>query len=248
MAVTKPYKRTCRPFLDGKYPDGRSSYISDPKFATAPQQYIRAFEVIQKDLLELFDYVEPADKNEGCYSFRIHELHMRTCIEIESNSKAILTENGYVNGSPDFWNMGDYKKINATHRLSSYRVKFPLWHGSNNVRVPFSYWSSGGLLAWYQAYNAAKHDRHDEFEQASFGTLLEAVAGLIVLLSSQFCTHDFSRTETWMDDFDYGDNFSVAIGNYLLVEFPNDWPQADRYSFDWEQLKKDPNRFQFLQF
>jgi hypothetical protein len=88
MAVTKPYKRTCRPFLDGKYPDGRSSYISDPKFATAPQQHIRAFEVIQKDLLELFDYVEPADKNEGCYSFRIHELHMRTCIELESNSKA----------------------------------------------------------------------------------------------------------------------------------------------------------------
>ena len=99
-------------------------------------------------------------------------------------------------------------------------------------------------MSWYQAYNAAKHDRHNEFEQANFKNLVEAVGGLVVLLSAQFHTYDFSRVVTWSDNHDYGDNFLVAIGNYLLVQFPNesDWPQADRYSFDWKQLKKnDPN-------
>src|SRR5438309_1584476 len=127
MAVTKPYKRTVRPFANGQYPeDPRKSYINDPKFAVSPPlQYIRAFQVIQKDLLELFEYVEPADKNEDCYSFRIHELHMRTCIEVEANCKVILEENHYR--KPGDWNMGDYKKLDPTHRLSSYEVKFPVW-------------------------------------------------------------------------------------------------------------------------
>jgi hypothetical protein len=34
-----------------------------PKFAVDPHHYVRAFLVLQKDLLELFDYIEPADKN-----------------------------------------------------------------------------------------------------------------------------------------------------------------------------------------
>lgn len=54
---------------------------------------MRAFLLVQKDLQELFDYVEPADKKLCCYSYRIHELLMRTCIEVKANCKAILSEN-----------------------------------------------------------------------------------------------------------------------------------------------------------
>ena len=84
MPVTKPYKRTCRQLIDGSYKnDGNGNYVRHPHFAEAPRQYLRAFGIIQKDLLELFDYVEPADLNEPCYSYRIHELHTRACIEVD---------------------------------------------------------------------------------------------------------------------------------------------------------------------
>jgi hypothetical protein len=92
-------------------------YIMHPAFAKEPQHYIRAFELIQEDLLDLFDYIEPADVNLHCYSYRIHALHLRTCIEVEANCKAILKENGYPTGSD--WNMRDYKKLEKTHHLSS---------------------------------------------------------------------------------------------------------------------------------
>jgi hypothetical protein len=46
-------------------------YVYHPKFAVAPEQYVRAFELIQKDLIELFDYVAPSDINLVCYSYRI---------------------------------------------------------------------------------------------------------------------------------------------------------------------------------
>lgn len=249
MPVTKPYKRTCRQFGSGDYGLTRPSYIEDPRFATAPQQYVRAFAVIQKDLLELFDYIEPADKNRECYSYRILELLLRTCVEVEANCKAILTENAY-NGSD--WTMKDYKKLNATHRLSSYKVKFPVWHGSHSERTPFTDWAANKSPGWYRAYNEAKHNRQDKFEQANFNNLLDAVAGLVALLASQFFTHDFSlRPEPLIDDVHeqrLGD-YSIAIGDYFLIKFPNDWPAADRYYFDWEKLKKDdPAPFQTLQF
>jgi hypothetical protein len=74
------------------------------------------FLILLKDLQELFDYVEPADKNLSCYSYRIHALSRRACVEVEANCKAILKENGYTKSGD--WNMGDYKKIEKTHLLS----------------------------------------------------------------------------------------------------------------------------------
>jgi hypothetical protein len=133
MPVSKPYRRMIRQFVDGHYAEGgRWRYIRHRMFATDPEHYVRAFAIIQKDILELFDFVEPADTNLPCYSYRIHELFMRTCIEIEANFKAILAENGY--GRSGDWNMTDYQKTEASHLLSAYLVKFPVWQGNQHTR------------------------------------------------------------------------------------------------------------------
>jgi hypothetical protein len=247
MVIARPFKRTCRQFRDGSYlPHGNTYFIEHAKFANAPQRHVRAFMLIQTDLLELFDYVEPADKNLGCYSYRMHELLMRSCIEIEANCKAILSENGYSRAG-GHWNMADYKKLEATHRLSSYQVKFPVWHGDQAVRTPFSSWATGDNLTWYDAYNATKHDRHEQFEQANFANVLDAAAGLVALLTSQFGDYDFlgPRIGVLTDDTFKGDGFETAIGNYFRIKYP-DWPAEERYEFKWEELQNDPEPFQLL--
>ena len=64
MPVDRPYRRTCRQFVDGHYTrGGRGQYIVHPRFAQSPEHYVRAFLILLKDVQELFDYVEPADKN-----------------------------------------------------------------------------------------------------------------------------------------------------------------------------------------
>jgi hypothetical protein len=220
MAITNPFRRTCRQLADGSYErNGNGRYVKHPRFAVAPEQYVRAFLLVQKDLQELFDYVEPADKNPCCYSYRIHELLMRTCIEVEANCKAILSENGYVRGGE--WNMGDYKKIEKTHRLTGYQVKAPFWHGTQNIRTPFSAWQSGGALSWYSAYNATMHDRHNEFVRANLENLLNAVSGLVALLSAQFCREDFSPGPDLFAAEGPNDSFESAIGSYFRVKFPD---------------------------
>ncbi len=78
--------------------------------------------IIQRDLEELFDYIEPSQESLATYSYRIHALLMRACFEIEANFKAILSENIHtpkINkfGSP-ILNMDMYKKIDVTHHLA----------------------------------------------------------------------------------------------------------------------------------
>ena len=61
MAVAKPFRRTCRQFVDGSYAEGgRWQELLHKKFAKDPQHYVRAFLLLQQDLIELFAYIEPA--------------------------------------------------------------------------------------------------------------------------------------------------------------------------------------------
>jgi len=247
MAIDRPYRRTCRQFVDGSYTEGgRSGYIIHPKFAQSPEHYIRAFLIILKDLQELFDYIEPADKNLSCYSYRIHALLLRACVEVEANCKAILKENGYSRAGD--WNMGDYKKIEKTHFLSAYGVKVPNWNGTSGNRSPFSKWLTDGSLPWYQAYNTTKHDRHSAFEEATFKHLIDACCGLLVLLSAQFETKDFSPSETFLSVGGPSDGMESGIGGFFRVKFPENWPNELRYDFNWQNLKNEEDPFQNIDY
>lgn len=250
MSVNRPYRRTCRPCVDGRY---AGQYITHPKFAQSPEHYIRAFLLLLKDLQELFDYVEPADENLACYSYRIHALLLRACVEVEANCKAILKENGYIkkkNKKDEVvdMNMGDYKKINMTHRLSSYQVKVPYWNGVKDLRSPFSSWSTGGKLAWYEAYNTAKHDRLLGFKESTFDHLLDACCGVLVVLSAQFRREDFSPRNGFLMLEGPGDGMESGIGDYFRVKFPDDWPPDLCYDFDWKKIKDEPDPFQTIDY
>lgn len=247
MAVLRPYRRTCRIFTDGSYANsGQWMYVLHPKYADVPMQYIRAFILLLKDMQALFDYVEPSDRNLSTYSYRIHELLLRSCVEVEANCKAILVENGYVKrGNMD---IDDYRKIDKSHRLSSYRVTLPVWHGTSALRQPFLAWKKGGPLPWYRAYNETKHDRHYSFHQATFEHMVDAICGVVVLLSSQFYTHDFSPSDWTWSAGGHDDGMESAIGGYFRVSFPKDWPPGDKYGFDWQALRNDPDPFDTIDY
>jgi hypothetical protein len=245
MSIKRPYKRTCRQFTNNSYAEGgKSQYLYHPDFAKSPEQYVRAFLLIQKDLQTLFDYVEPSDLNLICYSYRIHELLLRTCVEVEANCKAILIENGYhKNGD---LNMEDYKKINKSHHLSSYEIKLPLWHGDKALRKPYANWANGGSLNWYKAYNSTKHDRHEKFKQASFENLIDAICGLVAILSAQFWQENFIPSNSYLLADGSFDGLETAIGDYFRVSFPTDWNVDEKYDFTYEEIKS--SEFEILNY
>lgn len=247
MSQMRPFKRAVRTFEDGKYSNsGNWQYLLSADYAKIPQHYIRSFELIQNDLVKLFEYVEPSDQNKKTFSLKIHELLVRTCIEIEANFTAILSENKYT--IPKFMKMdSDYCLVDFSHHLSSYEVKLPVWIGSQRIRYPFKNWKDKSndkwyQLDWYTAYNKSKHERYVSYSNATFEMLIDAVCGLVALLSSQFLDESYSPATKAIGlsgnySYDHDPEFETAIGGYFQVKYPNDWKEADRYGFVWEKIK-----------
>lgn len=249
MPLNKPYFRTYRPNVADKA--NNNMYMRDERYVLYPGQFVKSIELLYKDFEILFDYIEPADENETCYSFRIHELLIRTCIEVEANLKGILVANGYKNRKGNLC-IHDYFKLNKTHRLSSYEVHIPHWRGKLGIRKPFSNWDSVNFssLDWYQAYNHVKHDRMTNFKEASFKNAIDALCGLVVVLASQFYNEDFAKTNiSRVFGFSVRENgLSSSIGTPFELKRPSGWDEDEQYDFNWEEIKDDPEPFCKLEF
>jgi hypothetical protein len=242
MALNLPYKRTVRQLADGSYSrNGNARYIKHPDYANSPEKYVRSFLLILNDLQKLFEYIEPADKNKEAYSYRIHELFIRVCIEVEASCKAILLENGYTKKGD--LNMSDYSLIEETHKLSGYEVLLPRWEGKYGRYIPFENWAHGRRLNWYKYYNIVKHDIHSNFRHANIKNLVEATCGLVVLLTAQFLNEDFSAQAGFLIVEGMGDGMEDTIGGYFRIKMP-EWEESDRYSFQWNEIMNSKNLFQ----
>jgi len=179
------------------------------------------------------------------YSLRIYELFFRICVEIETNFRAILKENGYE-VKDDRLNISDYILINKSHRLSSYEVKIPYWNDNEKIIQPFKEFSRCRKTnedkipkpRWYEDFVGIKHDRLKHFNSANFRNLVDAMAALVVVISAQFCREDFSPGNTLLALEGPNDGMESAIGGFFRVKFPNDWPKHERYGFDYESMKK----------
>jgi hypothetical protein len=104
-------------------------------------------------------------------------------------------------------------------------------------------------LPWYRAYNASKHDRQEDFKKANFENLVAAVAGLLVLISSQFRDRDFSAGAAVMGvkGFDYHP-MEAATGDLFRIKYPDVWCEEEIYDFDWLVLQNQTDRFEKINF
>jgi hypothetical protein len=109
---------------------------------------------------------------------------------------------------------------------------------------------NGGVrLPWYDAYNKSKHDRHEEFKKANFENLVTAVAGLLVLISSQFRDVEFGAGPMTLatSGSDYHP-LESATGSLFRIKYPDDWRDDELYDFDWTALKTQSGRFEKIDF
>jgi hypothetical protein len=224
-------------------------YLLHKRFATDPRHYVRAFLLLQQDVLDLFSYIEPSDRNLDTYSHRIEQLLMRACVEVEANLTAILLDNGYKSPSGEKLTMTQYRMVNISHRLSSYEIRVPGWNGNQGMRQPFSYWTEKSQkVPWYDAYNKSKHNRHEYFTRATFTALIDAFCGLNVLLTAQFHGEDYSPGGKTLGlsgacyTYEGEDGMEPSIGDFLRAKYPRDWPMKDRYEFSWPALRDMPAR------
>ena len=239
-----PFHRCYRPMVECVN-SGSSEYhyLQDDDYAQKPYMFTRAFEELQKDLKEIFNYVEPSYHNRMVYSYKIQQLFIRVCIELEANFKAIFSENKY--SKPEsIWTINDYWKIDASHRLNEYKVVFPTWEGGSKTFEPFAAWKKAPTLGWYRAYQRTKHSRAAKLNEANLENLMNAFCGLFVVLTAQFGDEDYSTGPVFLSvgghDTYFGGDF--GIGGMLKAVYP-EWPEEEKYDVQWCDVYNSPDRF-----
>lgn len=247
MAIHKPYRRISRPFVNGHYiTNSETNYPIDKRYAADSNNLIRGYHLLEKELYKIFDFVEPTDANLKCYSHQIYALLLRASTEFEANARAILTSNGYV--KPENLNITDYFKVNGALRLSEYSITIPIWNGINKTFKPLEEWSSGHKLTWYQNYNAIKHNRSENFANASIENAIKAVGSVFCILFAQFNILSFDPNHPIeMFSIGEGDNFWSHDACFLAVEPPK-WHFDEKYDFEWSILRHEADPFQDYSF
>ncbi len=244
-----PYHRCLRPFVERSNSKCSARYcLNDDDYAQKPYAFTKAFLELQKEILELFTYVEPAYNNRFTYSYRIQQLFIRVCIELEANFKAIISENKYSKDI-NWWDINDYWKINFSHKLSEYKVYMPNWDGENKEFTPFENWKKSPRLSWYRAFQHTKHNRASRLCEANLGNLMNAFCGLFVVLTAQFGNEDYSTGPILVSvsgrDAYYGCDF--GIGNMLKAIYPI-WNEDEKYDIDWADVCESPDRFRLFDY
>ena len=245
MPIGKPYKLIIRPFTNSL--PSRFDYIRDKSRTTSFRAYIRAFALLEKDLQELFDYIEPTDNNKIVYSHRIYEMFLRACTEFESNAKFILKNNNYIKDDNSY-NIIDYYKLNTAMKLNDYLIKINIWEGDNNIIAPFKEWSFGHSLEWYQDYNSVKHDRNTNFHLANLSNLVKAISAVRIILYAQYdfisfnCSCDTNTLNSPIEGFECKDT------SILSVKFNGHWTDDEKYDFDWKELSLTEDPYQYYDF
>jgi len=245
MPLPKPFYRIIRPFPDGEYlapsTGDERVYILSNDYSPDRSVLIRAYTLIERDLIELFDYIEPCDANLPTYSHRTYELLLRASTEFETNCKGILHANGYTRPAGGNLDVTDYYKIEKASRLSEYQVILNAWHPIRKIFEPFKEWATGQPLRWYRSYNTVKHNRSMHFPEASLENVMASITALFAILFSQYYSFALNRYHN-IGDYTVDDDGSIHDDSSLFsIITPSSWSSNEQYDFDWNVVRATPN-------
>jgi hypothetical protein len=180
--------------------------LNIPKIVN-PSPHWEHFKILYRDFEKSFEYIHPTESHFKVYSIRHYEYLLRASTEFESVCKGELFKAGLAKEG-DWLNIKDYAKLETFYRrkLSSYEVGFR-FNEMFFVR-PLGSWTTESPLSWYQNYNTVKHHRLEQFSHASFENVLNAMAGLfVVLLAAGLCPRG-----------------NLAFGENQLLRWHEEWP------------------------
>lgn len=209
----------------GRNPDRSPSAINARTTSTGQ------LHTLIQQLQEICRVVHPIDQNLNAYGHEIRNLLIIACTEVEAQWKSVLVANGQ---QPK--NRLDYVKLSPAMKLDKYRVALP-WYPWLDPIAPFDQWmptrpGEKQHLPWYDAYNDAKHDREQNFAEATLGHAIKALTASFVMLCAQYGL-DFVRTgEQAQDVF------------FRLISWPT-WQPSEIYIPSFNGIVQ-PKNYPFL--
>lgn len=142
--------------------------------------------VLTRLLDRICETIHPEKSNLQVFGHEIRNLLILACTEVETHWRGVLVANGV---SKKRYSTNDYVKLISAMRLNEYSITLPSYPWLSPFS-PFRTWGTTGKptqeLPWYDAYNAAKHDRELSMHRANLQHAFEAVCGCVIMMAAQF--------------------------------------------------------------
>lgn len=206
--------RIARPLYGahGDWGDWSPSLHTEPEVVAASRGQART---LLRLLERICQTVQPGPNTFAVFGHDIRNLLILASTEVEAHWRGILVANGAQRRR---FSTNDYVLLAEVLGLRDFAVRFPAFPALEPIR-PFEGWGLGDNptndLPWYAAYNAVKHNREEEFGQASLKNAFTALSACAVLLSAQYGRGGLGR-QTDLSAF------------FHFVERPN-WPICETY-------------------
>lgn len=177
--------RIARPLFGahGDWGDWSPSLHNEPEVVAASQGQART---LLRQLERICQTVQPGRSTFVAFGHDIRNLLILASTEVETHWRGILVANGARRRR---FSTNDYVLLADVLGLRDFAVRFPAFPAIEPIR-PFAGWGLGDNptndLPWYAAYNAVKHNREGEFEQANLINAFTALSACAVLLSAQY--------------------------------------------------------------
>ncbi len=211
------YRRICR-------------HGEEPLIANDQPSFIRSGRTLRVLLDELDDvllYIDPDPRYKLVTGPRIQALLLTACSYVEAEWAGILHTHRQSPINGKFFTTKDYVKLEDAMSLSGYGVSLSQFPDFPSIR-PFHRWIDTApttSLLWYDAYNAYKHNAHQNSHRACFNCVLHACAAYLVLCMAQYgWSHFFVQGAFEQPIFSFRRSPQISKGQqYIAPDHPNSW-------------------------
>lgn len=161
-----------------------------------PNLYWPVYKNLEKEFLELADYIHFSDDQLDTYSMFIADLLVRCTIEIEALSKELYSKLGgsltptNLQGNPrdlyfdtDCLSLLEQEWHLSKKQIAVSAINFYFAEEKNRILTPLHKAHKRGTSGskWKQAYQAVKHDRKASLKRANISNLIHALGALYIL-------------------------------------------------------------------
>jgi len=132
------------------------------------------FHRIEREILEISEYIHFDNYNENAFGERIAKLIIVIGSEIDTNLR-IMT------GGQKNSNMRSWKKWLGKWNPNIVGLFIDNALNFRSCNIPFEHLDEKTGYEWWDSYNSIKHNRNDHFELATISTLVEISSALFVV-------------------------------------------------------------------
>ncbi|MBI1360562.1 MAG: hypothetical protein GC155_09825 [Alphaproteobacteria bacterium] len=229
LAPGEYYARMARPI--DNHPNDPGRFPTHSLYQTEIAGTVGQLVSLVGRLREICQSVQPEKANLPVYGHAIRECLMIAATEVESHWKAVLRANG-VTGAR--LSTTDYIKTLAAMKLNEYELIFSHYPGIGVV-APFKWWEISAptqTLAFYDAYNAVKHDRESAFARGTLEQAINGVGACAIMAVAQFGLTDVI-------------NRNRSLAEYFQVRSRPKWTPGELYTMDFDPWKAQPVHYPF---